>query len=283
MAQYVLAWPDSLKIMDFIDVDSDKWRQYGQLAGWPMQLVYQLEAHRLKKYEQKIAGAVDYCIAASAEEIAVFQNFLPKVKLASVANGVDHRYFQPTSGNGLKPSLIFTGVMDYFANVDAMLYFTRDILPLIKNEVPDVQLSIVGANPAKAVQRLAEDRQTLVSGFVRDIRPYLAQSAVYVAPLRVSRGVRNKILEAMAAGLPVVTSKEALCGIEATPGEDVLVADNPAEFAQKTVQLLQDEKLRKRIAQNARKLIQEKYDWNQQLNKLDQIIDQLIAKQPEVR
>jgi len=272
MAQYVLEDKKTRKIMDFIDVDSDKWYQYSQFARFPLNIIYGLEGAKLRRYEEKIAANVEKCIAVSNEEIGLFKSFLPKEKLLAISNGVDFEYFKPGNNGYERNRLIFTGAMDYFANVDAVLYFYRAIFPLIRKQVPGTRLFIVGANPSKEVQALARDRDVTVTGFVEDIRPYLERSSVCVAPLRIGRGIRNKILEAMSMGVPVVTMTRALFGIDAMPERDIFIADEPEQFAKKTINLLKDNELRQKTSKNSRKLIQEKFDWGISLDKLHRLI-----------
>ena len=211
VAQYVLGVPGIKKIMDFIDVDSDKWQQYSKCANLLSRGIYGVESHRLRRYEEKIAKAVDHCIAVSDQEIAKFKSFIQSGKFTAVSNGVDFEYFKFDSGDYEKNRLIFTGTMDYFANVEAVLYFCKNILPLIKKDVPDVKLYIVGANPVKVIRGLANNKDIFVTGFGEDKRQHLARAAVCVAPLRIGRGIRNKVLEAMSAGVPVVTTSEVFC------------------------------------------------------------------------
>jgi len=279
MAQYVLDINGIPKIMDFIDVDSEKWRQYSQYTGFPLNIVYKLESRRLRKYEEKIANLVDHCIVVSQEERALFKSFLRSTadeKISVVSNGVDFQYFKPASLSYEKGRLIFTGAMDYFANVDAILYFYKEIFPLIKKQVPLVKLYIVGSNPAGEIKKLAADKDVIVTGFVKDIRPYLEKSAVCVVPLRIGRGIRNKILEAMSMGVPVVAMSEAVFGIEAKDNEELFVEDNPGDFVERTIALLKDQDLRLRLSQNGRKFIENNYNWGSNLAKLDTIIERLV-------
>ena len=278
MVQYVLDEKNTPKLMDFIDMDSDKWKQYSRVARFPSKIIYRLESNRLRRYEEKIAQSVDCCIVTSLEEARKFKASISNGEVEVVSNGVDFEYFKPGHDGYEKNRLIFSGMMDYFANVDGILYFYKEILQLIKTEIPGIRLYIVGANPSKCVQKLAKQDNIIVTGFVDDIRPYLEKSAVCVVPLRIACGIQNKILEAMSMGVPVVTTKKALLGIEAVPGRDILVEDDPKKFAQKTIELLKDRKLRDRISQNARKLIEERYNWNIRLKGMDGIVERLMEK-----
>jgi sugar transferase (PEP-CTERM/EpsH1 system associated) len=266
MAQYAMpmAYP---KILDFVDIDSQKWNHFASMARFPTSLVYRIEARRLAQYEQLLAGRFNHCLVTSRHE----QSVLGRLANTSVlANGVDQQYFSPrdTPTDG---SIIFTGVMNYFPNSDAALYFHRRIFPTVRREVPSTRFIIAGMHPTAPIRDLAS-QHTVVTGFVPDIRDYLAKAAVCVVPLRIAMGIQNKILEAMAMGVPVVTTSIANRGIQATHGKEILVADDPGEFAATTIALLNDHGLRETIAENARSFIERHFNWENNLQKLDQLI-----------
>jgi len=272
MAQFVPRLPGIPRIIDFADVDSDKWMQYARHAGFPRSLIYTLEGHRLRRYEKEVAGRFDACLVISRAEADLFRSFCPDCPLGVVPNGVDLEYFRPREMSPGSQELVFVGVMDYHANVDGVLYFCREILPLIRRRIPEATFTIVGGRPTPAVRRLSRLEGVSVVGYVRDVRPYVGRAAVCVVPLRIARGVQNKILEAMACGRPVVTTGRALEGIQARPGRDLLVADEARSFADRTVELLQDEKMRERIGRQARALVEDRYRWERCLRSLDEII-----------
>ncbi|HEX28921.1 TPA: TIGR03087 family PEP-CTERM/XrtA system glycosyltransferase, partial [Candidatus Poribacteria bacterium] len=273
MAQYVTEYRDVKKILDIVDVDSDKWYQYSKYANFPLSLIYKLEGNRMRRYEMEIVGRFDKCIVISEVERDLLRSYAPHADIAVIPNGVNHEFLKPGEGKREPHTLIFTGVMDYYANVDGVLYFHRQILPQIRGEIPDVKFYVVGSNPVKEIRRLAErDKNVIVTGFVEDVRPYQSKAAVCVVPLRIARGIQNKILEAMSMELPVVTTSRAFEGINAEPGRHLFVEDDPSKFAQRVIELLKDRELREQIARNARQLILERYDWDNCLAKLDQII-----------
>jgi glycosyltransferase involved in cell wall biosynthesis len=185
-------------------------------------------------------------------------------------NGVDQQYFNipyaPADG-----SIIFTGVMNYFPNGDAVVHFQHHIFPLIKHQIPFAQFIIAGMHPTRQIRKLA-DGQTTVTGYVPDIRAYLSKAAVCVAPLRIAMGVQNKILEAMAMGVPVVATSIANQGINATHEREILVADEPASFAEATTRLLTDQRLRDTIRKNAKQFIGQNFCWESNLQRLDELI-----------
>jgi glycosyltransferase involved in cell wall biosynthesis len=158
--------------------------------------------------------------------------------------------------------LVFTGSMDWLPNVDGMQYFVRDILPRIREAEPNATLSIIGRSPTPAVKRLALDAGIAITGRVEDVRPHIAEGSVYIVPLRVGGGTRLKIFEAMAMGKAVVSTSIGAEGLPVTTGDNVVIADEPAEFARAVVDLIRDDEWRQRIEIAARRLVVERYDWS---------------------
>jgi len=178
-----------------------------------------------------------------------------------VQTGVDTAYFTPIPGRERAAHLVFTGSMDWLPNEDGMLYFVREILPQIRQVEPDVTLSIVGRAPTPAVARLAELPGIEVTGRVDDVRPHVAAGEVYIVPLRIGGGTRLKIFEAMSMAKVVVSTTVGAEGLPVTPGRDIVIADDPARFAEAVVGLVRDAGARERIANEARRLVVERYDW----------------------
>jgi sugar transferase (PEP-CTERM/EpsH1 system associated) len=201
VAQYAEPFPDVARIMQFHDLDSQKWGQYAQRSRIPLKWIYEIEQGRLLAYERSIARRFSYALVCTAVEKRDFELLIPKVPVAVVGNGVDLDYFRPAGSSKRPASIIFTGVMDYFPNVDAVLWFCDEILPVVQKQVPEANLTICGSRPAAAVRRLSKRRGVTVTGRVPDIRPYVDQAEVFVAPLRMGRGIQNKLLEALAMGL----------------------------------------------------------------------------------
>jgi sugar transferase (PEP-CTERM/EpsH1 system associated) len=270
MAQYCedLSMP---KIMDLVDCDSAKWAQYSKHVRWPMSLLYARERSELQRYEKEIIQKFDDIIVVSEGEKHQFSLFADAAKINVIPNGVDTDFFvpgPPVSGD----RIVFTGAMDYYANVDAVTYFCSEIFPLIRRRVPAAEFYIVGHRPSRAVLALAKQRGVTVTGSVGDIREYLGGAEVAVVPLRIAQGVQNKILEAMAMGLAVVTTARAAAGLAARPGRDLFLADTAGLFAEKVVALLEDEALRKDMGAAARELVLEGYLWENTLKKLDGVL-----------
>jgi sugar transferase (PEP-CTERM/EpsH1 system associated) len=275
MAQYVLNVNDIPKLMDFIDLDSQKWFDYAARTRHPMKAVYNREGITLRAFEAKVAARCDQNLFISAAELNIFRQIAPAVPSMILPNGADLKVMPDPSYDLRK--LVFVGAMDYFPNVDAMLYFTSEILPLIKTKVPDVQMFIVGRNPSSQIRALVKLKNVTVTGSVNEVVPYLKDAAASVIPLRIARGMQNKILEAMGHGVPVVTTTTALGGIEAEPGVHLLAADDPLTFAENTVAVLTNAKLRQLLAANSIELVKRKYTWDQTSKVLDRVVTNLAT------
>jgi sugar transferase (PEP-CTERM/EpsH1 system associated) len=193
-------------IMDFVDVDSDKWRMYAEHSHFPGSFLYRKEWKSLMKYEKEVGERFDLSLFVSDNEVALYKSFAPEVKTVSIPNGVDFDYFsggKPGSGERHgKNVLLFTGAMDYFPNEDAVLYFSREIWPDLREKLPDSVFYVVGGKPSKRLRALSENNSGIVvTGYVPDVREYFQKADLFVAPLRIARGLQNKVLEAMAAGI----------------------------------------------------------------------------------
>lgn len=274
MAQYVLgaAVP---KLMDFIDVDSQKWLDYAGRSPQPMKAIYAREGKRLRDFEREAASICERSVVTSDRELKLLREIAPGARSSALPNGVDFGF---KNGRPYRPNrLVFVGSMDYFPNVDAMAYFVRDILPLIQKEIPDVELAIVGRNPPRRIKALGRLKNVTVTGYVEEVGPYLADAAASVIPLRIARGIQTKLLEAMAHGVPVIGTSAALDGIDATPGRDVLAGDSPESFARQTVAVLKDRRLRADLAARALELVQREYNWETRLRGLDAILTSMVG------
>jgi sugar transferase (PEP-CTERM/EpsH1 system associated) len=266
MAQYADQYRGARRVIDFCDVDSDKWRQYADKKPWPMSWLFRLEARRLLAYERAVARDWDASLFVSDPEAALFRQLAPEsaVKIGHFNNGVDTDYFSPHLGHASpyadgERALVFTGAMDYWPNVDAVQWFANEVFPQLRARDAGLRFYIVGARPSAAVQALAQLPGVVVTGTVPDVRPYIAHAKVAVAPLRIARGIQNKVLEAMAMATPVVVSPQALEGIDAVPGADLLLADGAAQFVESVSTLLaqQDSPL----GPAARAKVERQYSW----------------------
>ncbi len=241
MAPYALAVPARRRVLDLCDLDSAKWLQYAEASRFPMSSIYRTEARRLGAYEAEAARAFDATLLVSAAEAAELRARAPGSEVLVAPNGVDLDRLDPdlfpeTRGDGI--TTVFCGAMDYRSNVDAVRWYHDEILPLVRRQVPDARFRIVGSKPAPEVVRLGRGEGVEVTGRVEDVRPLLLSSAVSVAPLRLGRGVPNKILEALALALPVVTTSNGAAGLEMQAFEGADVADTPSEFADAVVRRL---------------------------------------------
>lgn len=279
MAQYVFKVKGVKKIMDLADSDSRKWLQYAAYTRGPISWLYQREGRYLEQYEQQICKEFDEVIAISEDEEAVFKTYIKDKEFAIVPNGVDLEYFAYESLEYNPKQLVFVGAMDYYANVDCITHFVHNILPLIRVRVPDVKLYIVGANPTAAVRRLGLDSNIIVTGRVDDVRPYLKDSCCSVAPFRIARGIQNKILQAMASGVPVVTSSKGNEGINAVHGESIYVTDEFQEFADYVVRLITDSHTRMRISHSGRSFVKERFQWEKSMNLFESILKGTYVKE----
>ena len=272
MAQYVVDLPCRHKVIDFVDVDSEKWRQYADATKAPLSWVYALEARRLRAYERSIASRFQHCVFCSPTEADIFRSFAKGSQPEVVANGVDHCYFHPNGSDYDPHRVVFCGVMDYYPNVDGVLYFVNEVWPHVRAKIRDAVLCIAGRSPAPEIVALGERADVEVTGAVPDIRPYVQRAAASIAPLRVARGIQNKVLESMAMGVPVVATPQAREGIAGTPGEHLMVADGPVNLAAAVVDLMTCPDLRRGIGQAGRDLVVQHYRWETRLARLETLL-----------
>ena len=262
-------------VMHFAELDSDKWRQYAERHRPPMSLVYRREWRTLRSFEQRVAHDALTSVFCTPLEQRIFEREIPGAPSIVMRNGVDLTHHAPAPDRAEPGHLVFVGVMDYYPNVDGCRWFADEILPAVRRAVPDARFTIVGSKPTPEVLALGERDGIEVTGFVDDPREYLARAAVSVAPLRVARGIQNKVLEALAMGLPTVGTTSATQGVEGAPGHDFLVADEAAGFADHVVELLQDPERARALGRAGRDFVERTYDWEACLAPLDEILDRV--------
>lgn len=220
-------------------------------------------------------------VVISLNDAKPLRSLVSKINVTVISNGVDIEYFKPSGQFNNKkqvPTLLFTGVMNYSPNNDAMLYFCRCILPLVKKEFPEIKLFIVGCNPSERLQQIAKmESSIVVTGFVEDIRPYFEKATVYVCPLRWGTGIKNKILESWAMGRSIVATSVSCEGLNAIHEKNILIADDPHQFAKQVIMLLKNERLRQDFAKNGRKLVEEKYSWPSKSFELECLFERIIT------
>ncbi|MBI3154389.1 MAG: TIGR03087 family PEP-CTERM/XrtA system glycosyltransferase [Burkholderiales bacterium] len=262
-------------LVDFVDVDSAKWADYARAHRWPLSWLYAREGRELLAYERRVAARASRSFFATEQEAALFRRLAPECasRVEALCNGVDARHFAPESGRGSPfdagtTPIVFTGAMDYWPNVDAVQWFVREVLPRIVARRPEARFFIVGRNPSSAVQALA-GAFVAVTGTVDDVRPYLQHAALVVAPLRLARGIQNKVLEAMAMARPVVASQACAGPIGAGDGAELLSAADSEGFAAQVERLLADPSFAERVGQSARRHVLAGFAWDAQLAGID--------------
>jgi sugar transferase (PEP-CTERM/EpsH1 system associated) len=278
VAQYVAHVQGVPKILDFGDMDSQKWLEYANHKPFPLSLGYRLEGLKLEREEKRLARRFDICTATTRGEWETLQSYGAAASTDWFPNGVDSEYFAPEEGPYDPDAIAFVGRMDYYPNQECMLDFCAGVLPRLRARRPALKLDIVGANPSKAILRLGELPGVRVTGSVPDVRPYLRRAAAVVAPLNIARGTQNKILEAMAMGVPVVTTPVAAGGVDALPQEHFLVARDHGEQASAILRILEDRAERRRLSAAARSRMLTHHAWPASMRRLDAIIQRGLQK-----
>lgn len=273
MAQYVADYPNLRRIIDFVDVDSDKWRQYATRKSFPLNWVYAREGKRLLAHDRDIAMHFTRSLLVSTEEAELFRRLAPEVadKVEALENGVDVDFFNPNLDLSNpypvdSEVLVFTGAMDYWANVDAVCWFADAVFRAVRARRPNARFFVVGARPTQAVLELSRMQGVEVTGSVPDVRPYLKYAHLAVAPLRIARGIQNKVLEAMAMNKPVLASKGAVEGIAVEPGLDLEVAETAEEWVRRVEWWLAQPATQ---SSANRDFVVERYGWARSLGRLD--------------
>jgi sugar transferase (PEP-CTERM/EpsH1 system associated) len=277
-------------VLDFVDVDSDKWRQYSDTKGWPLNWLYRREARRLLEFDREMARRFDASLFVSPLEAGLFRELAPDSagRIDVLRNGVDAEYFSPERvypdpyPGGSRP-LVFVGAMDYWPNVDAVVWFADEVLPHLRQRESRTEFYIVGTRPDPRVRALGERDGITVTGRVDDVRPYIARALGVVAPLRVARGVQNKVLEAMAMARPVIATPLALEGIDTRIGEEVLCADQADDFSGKALALMHGDFDAAAMGRAARRRVLRDYDWQSNLERLRHCLEgsAMVASAPE--
>ncbi len=280
MADYV---PDMLRLptlVDFVDVDSAKWTQYATTHRWPLSWLYRREGERLLAWERSVAEKAVRSFFVTAAEADMFRRAAPASadRVEAIGNGVDAEYFSPepplaSPFSADEIPIVFTGAMDYWPNVDAAVWFAGEVLPRLRQRFPTVRFYIVGRSPDAAVQALANDDAIVVTGTVNDVRPYLQHAAVVVAPLRIARGIQNKVLEAMAMARPVIASTACAGAIAAECGSELLAAGTPDDYIAHIDKLLADPARADAIGQAARQRVLVSYSWDAHLSRIDRYLE----------
>ncbi|MBS1809155.1 MAG: TIGR03087 family PEP-CTERM/XrtA system glycosyltransferase [Acidobacteria bacterium] len=300
MCQYVP--PDFINhtVVDMADTDSEKWLDYAQEKMPPMSWIYQIEGTRLRQYEYWIVRNFGYSSLHTQREINVLTELTAEdhKRLIPITNGVDLEKFRPDAFPAFAPErlpenerrfftdpdalrIVFTGAMDYYPNAEACVWFANQIFPTIRAQYPNAQFLIVGSKPTPQVVALNELPGVLATGFVDDVRPYLAAARVCVIPLRIARGVQNKALEAMASGRAVIATPDVITGVGATAPEHLLMARDEKEFAEAVLQVLSDDALRLRLENAARDFVERECSWNPLMARFAALVEDVGKNQPK--
>jgi len=293
MAQFVtgLGAVFSRKVIDFVDVDSDKWQQYAKQKSWPMNWLYQREADKLLALEKQLARQFDAGLFVSSAEAELFKQLSPETsdKIGFYNNGVNAEYFDPALNHdnpykNEEKVLVFTGAMDYWPNIDAVVWFCEHVFTQLRVQFPKMQFYIVGGNPATKVNRLATQAGVTVTGRVEDIRPYVRYATVAVAPMRVARGIQNKVLEAMAMETPVMVSAKGLEGIQADHEVQLFITEEPADYRHYVAEILSGRHAH--VGKTARLYVEKNFNWDENLPEVVLLLNgdgsNVSDKQPRV-
>jgi sugar transferase (PEP-CTERM/EpsH1 system associated) len=278
MAQYAQRLSDVPMLVDFVDVDSAKWSQYATERPWPLSWLYRREGRCLLAYERAVASKARGSFFVTESETALFRRLAPEAasRVQTISNGVDAQFFiaDRTRLNPFNPTektIVFTGAMDYWPNVDAVRWFSADSLPLLRKKWPQLRFYIVGRSPDAAVKSLSSD-SVIVTGTVPDVRPYLQYADVVVAPLRLARGIQNKILEAMAMSRPVVASGACVAAIQAQGQTEIVSAEMAQDYAVAINELLSNPQRSELMSAAARHFVEQRYSWSAHLAGIDQYL-----------
>ena len=282
MAQYAKTeLPVLPMLVDFVDVDSAKWTDYAPAHAWPLSALYRREGRRLLAFEQATAARAQASFFVTENEVALFRKLSPALTapVEALSNGVDADFFAPDPARASpfaaeELPLVFTGAMDYWPNADAVIWFATEVLPLLRQDFPNLRFHIVGRSPTAAVLAL-QSEQVNVTGTVADVRPYLQHAAAVVAPLRLARGIQNKILEAMAMGRPVVAAATCVQAITAEAGVELLAATEVRDYVGLLGQLLRSPAEAAQIGAAGRARVLADYAWSARLSGIDRHLDPL--------
>lgn len=280
VAQYVENVQGIPKILDFGDMDSQKWQIYGRFRRWPANWGFLYEGWKLEAAEKRLARRFDVCTCTSKAELDTLNEYATGTKTNWFPNGVDSEYFSPDGTDYEHDCISFVGRMDYYPNQDCAIRFCRTILPRLRLHRPGLKFLIIGAAPPRHIQQLAQLPGVEVTGSVPDVRPYVRKSHLMVAPLNIARGTQNKILEAMALGVPVVCSELAARGVDAIPEEHLLTARDTDGYVAQISRILDSREERDRLSLQGRERMLSHHNWRQSMDRMDQIIDECMRSFP---
>ena len=280
LAEYARLAPRMPKILVHHNIESQLLlRRSRVVSDWVSKIYLSYQAWKLKRYERSSSELFDYQTVCSAEDKDTLQQFCPEARVVVVPNGVDIETFKPSGERETPNSLIYVGGLSWFPNRDAIMFFYREIWPLLKNELPGVSFNHIGKGRDRELEEFSKrDNNFKLAGFVDDIRPLVGSASVYIVPLRVGGGTRLKILDAMAMGKAIVSTSVGAEGIRVEHEKEILIADDPEDFARKTIDLLKNAEYRTRLGENARKKAVGMYSWEGISPTLDDTYEEAIAR-----
>ncbi len=276
VAQFVEHVRNVPKILDFGDMDSHKWTEYANYKPFPLSWGYRFEGAKMMMAEKRLARRFDLCTTTTRAEWQTLEGYATGAATDWFPNGVDSAFFCPDDAPYRVDTLSFIGRMDYYPNQECMSRFCDQVWPALRARRPELKLLIVGAEPSPAIRALGERPGVTVTGSVPDVRPYVRRSALMIAPLAIARGTQNKILEAMAMGVPVVTSRVAAGGVDAEPGAHLLVADSAQQQVEAIGALLDSPAERDRLAHAGRARMLSHHAWPNSMRRLDGIVERCL-------
>ena len=277
MAPYAfdLGRKDLPVLVDLVDVDSQKWLDYASQSRGLKSFLYRVEGNRLRKFEQEISSRAEAVVLVSESEAEIYRDLCAEDRTHAIINGVDSEYFsgssEPTANEPF--SCVFVGALDYGANIDALRWFCAEVWPLVIQEVPQAKLTVVGRRPSSVVKKLSELPGVNIAADVTDVRPYLVDAEVAIAPLRIARGIQNKVLEAMAMGKPVLATPEALTGIQLQPDVHAVQARTPEQWRAALKDLWDSSEARSQLGLAAREFVLKHHVWDATLSQWDQLLE----------
>jgi len=276
MAQYV---PDATSIpmiMDLVDVDSDKWRQYASRSMFPFSTVYRHEADCLREYERQICKNAESVLVTTELEAQLVRRLSGEIRVHVVSMGIDIDRLTPPPSQPERnaPTVLFIGAMNYFPNQEAVCFFARQVFPLIRQSVPNVRFLIVGRSPGRRVRELEKLPGVEVTGYVPDIEDVLAQAHVSVAPFSITAGIQSKILEALAFGLPVVATQRAVQALATDVAEIIETGETADELASKVVYFLSNPSIARSRGLEGRRRVTAAYSWGRSLEQLLHLVEE---------
>lgn len=278
VAQYVEDYDGCAKILDFGDMDSQKWISYGPMKPFPLSLGYYYEGFKMQLAEVELTHKFDTCTATTKMELATLRGLNNGAHTDWFPNGVDSDRFSPTEEPYDPDSIVFIGRMDYYPNQECMFDFTKNTWPILRQRRPSLKLQIVGADPSQEVWNLAKLPGVEVTGSVPEVQPYVRKAVCTVAPLNIARGTQNKILEALSMGVPTVCSALAAGGVDAVPGEHFLTGSSPTEYADAILRLVENPEERQKFSEAGRARMLSNHSWASSMKRLDGIIEETVTR-----